>query len=133
MPVDPFLEPLLAQLPEVTEDIDYPTYRPVVNQQGDDLFAMIGEPGPDVKERREVTIPVAGGPIDLYIYQPFEPGPHPAHLFLHGGGWSLGTIRTPNDSPRPACRSRMPCMPGTSTGLLPSPRLCHRRGFGETR
>lgn len=93
MPVDPYLEALLTQLPEITEDVDYTSYRPVDNKYSDDLFARVGEPGPKVRERCEVTIPVADGTIDLFIYQPFEPGLHPAHLFLHGGGWVLGTIR----------------------------------------
>jgi acetyl esterase len=39
-----------------------------------------------VKERRDVSIP-ADGTIGLRIYQPFEDGPHPVHLYLHGGGW----------------------------------------------
>jgi acetyl esterase len=93
MPIDPYLRPLIAHLSEFHGDIDYATYRQVDNKQSNDLFARVGEPGPEVKERHEVTILVAGGTIDLYIYQPFEPGPHPAHLFMHGGGWVLGTIR----------------------------------------
>lgn len=93
MPVDPYLESLLTKLPEITEDVDYTSYRQVDNKYSDELFSMVGEPGPEVRERREVTIPVADGTIDLFIYQPFEPGPRPAHLFLHGGGWVLGTIR----------------------------------------
>jgi acetyl esterase len=93
MPVDPYLQSVLAQLPELPEDVDYATYRALDTKQSDDLFARVGEPGPEVKQRRAVTIPVAGGTIDLAIYQPFDPGPHPVHLFLHGGGWTLGTIR----------------------------------------
>ena len=92
MPVDPFLEPLLAHLPELPETTDYAALRAEANQKGDLLFAAMGEPGPAVRERQAFTVPVCGGSVDVYVYQPGEPGPHPAHLFLHGGGWNMGTI-----------------------------------------
>lgn len=93
MPVDPYLEPLLAQLPEIPEEVDWTVHRPRANREGDELFAVVGEPGPEVAERREVTVPVAGGEVDLFVYRPFEPGPHPVHLLLHGGAFSMGSIR----------------------------------------
>ena len=93
MPVDPFLEPLLAAYPQVPEHIpDYPAAREETRLQADAVAAQLAEPGPEVRERRRVTIPVQVGTIDLLIYQPFEPGPHPVHLFLHGGGWMVGSI-----------------------------------------
>lgn len=93
MPVDPYLLPLLAQLPEIPEVADWATHRPRANQEGDDLFAVVGEPGPEVAERLEISLPVDGGHVDLFIYKPFAPGPHPIHLFLHGGAFSMGSIR----------------------------------------
>ncbi|MFC4454768.1 alpha/beta hydrolase [Deinococcus sonorensis] len=92
MPIDPFLEPLLPQFTEQPEITDHPAWRAEVNRQSDLLFDTMGEPGPAVRERQAFTLPVDGGHIEVYVYQPFEPGPHPAHLFLHGGGWSQGTI-----------------------------------------
>lgn len=92
MPVDPFLEPLLPQLTDQSEVTDYPAWRAETNRQSDVLFSLVGEPGPEVRERQTFTLPVDGGSIDVFVYQPFGPGPHPAHLFLHGGGWSQGTI-----------------------------------------
>jgi acetyl esterase len=56
------------------------------------MFAEIGEPGPEVLERRLVALPVPGGTIEALVYVPPGPGPHPAHLFVHGGGWGLGSI-----------------------------------------
>jgi acetyl esterase len=94
MPVDPFLEPFLVaplQIPEVIDD--YPAYRAMNQAASDASAAQLSEPGPEVKECREVSILVEGGTIDLLIYQPFEPGPHPAHMFLHGGGFVFGSIR----------------------------------------
>lgn len=92
MPVDPFLEPILPTLVDQTDVSDYPAWRAEVNRQGDLLFGRMGEPGPAVRVRQAFTLPVEGGTVDLLVYQPFGPGPHPAHLFLHGGGWSQGTI-----------------------------------------
>ena len=93
MSVDPYLEPLLARLPELPEEIDWTTYRPAERAQADAFFAEVGEPGPQVKERHEITIPVTGATVELFVYEPFEPGQHPSHLFLHGGAFSMGTIR----------------------------------------
>jgi acetyl esterase len=55
------------------------------------LAEQLAEPGPEVKERRDVTIPTVGGTIGLRIYQPPADGPHPAHIYLHGGGWIVGS------------------------------------------
>ena len=93
MPVDPYLALRLADFSELPEEIDWGTYRPAERAQADAFFAEVGEPGPEVKERHEVTIPVAGGTVDIFFYEPFAPGPHPSHLFLHGGAFSMGTIR----------------------------------------
>lgn len=93
MPVDPYLVPLLAQLPEIPEEVDWATHRPRANREGDELFAVVGQPGPDVAERREVTIPVSGGTVDLFVYRPSNDGEYPVHLFLHGGAFSMGSVR----------------------------------------
>jgi acetyl esterase len=93
MPVDPFLVPILVDYPQVPEHIeDYPAFRAQEKAQTDGLVAQLAEPGPEVRERRRVTIPVDGGSIDLLIYQPDGPGPHPVHLYLHGGAWVVGSI-----------------------------------------
>ena len=38
------------------------------------------------------SIPGPGGWIRLRIYWPEGPGPHPALVYLHGGGWVVGSI-----------------------------------------
>jgi len=97
MPVDPFLQPLIANYPQVPEIIeDYPAYRAVSEAGVNALVAQVCEPGLDVRERRTVSLPVEGGMIDLIVYIPFEEGPYPAHLFLHGGGWVAGSVRQAN-------------------------------------
>ena len=93
MPVDPFLENLLPGYPSTPRDItDHEAFRVQEKANTDGLVAQLAEPGPEVGERRRVTIPVDGGSIDLLVYQPDTDGPHPVHLYLHGGGWMIGSI-----------------------------------------
>lgn len=96
MPVDPFLEPLIANLPPFPDHVDdWDAFRAQEQAGADTLVDELTEPGPHVKECRTVTIAVDGGTIDLVIYTPVGDGRHPAHLYLHGGGWVSGTIHSP--------------------------------------
>jgi acetyl esterase len=49
--------------------------------------------GPDPAKTYDVRVPVAGGEIRVQIMRPHGPGPHPLHVFLHGGGWCVGTLQ----------------------------------------
>ena len=92
MPVDPFLEPLMANTQPMPDEIDdLPTFRAQHHQQVDALADQLAEPGPEVKARWDVTIPAVDGTVGLRIYQPPTHGLHPAHLYLHGGGWIAGS------------------------------------------
>ena len=93
MPVDPFLQPLLATLEPFPDVIDFPTWRVESDLAADAMVAELTEPGPPVASRREVTIEVDGGTIDLVIHTPDLPGPLPVHLYMHGGGWIQGTAK----------------------------------------
>ncbi|THF85487.1 alpha/beta hydrolase [Deinococcus sp. KSM4-11] len=93
MPVDPFLQAFLSTFPPSPEVIeDYDAYRAASEAGAEVLADQVINPGPEVMSRRAVSLPVAGGTIDLLVYVPFTLGPHAAHLFLHGGGWMAGTI-----------------------------------------
>ena len=39
-------------------------------------------------------LPVAGGEITVRAYSPGGPGPHPALVYYHGGGWVIGDLYT---------------------------------------
>jgi acetyl esterase len=92
VPVDPFLEPLLASFAPMPERIDdWDAFRAQSNEAGDAMIDQLTEPGPEVHEARTVTLPVPGGVIALRVYRPAGSGPHPVHLFLHGGGWVGGS------------------------------------------
>ncbi|BCW05691.1 alpha/beta hydrolase [Arthrobacter sp. NtRootA1] len=95
MPLDPFLEPLLAALPPTPLHIDnFAAYRSEGNAGADAMADQLCEPGPDVRSKSTVTIPVQGGSIALDIFHPHSDGPHPAHIYIHGGGFIAGSIHT---------------------------------------
>ena len=66
--------------------------------------AKLDEPIAHVEDR---SIPGPGGAIGLRIYSPLGPKPHASLLYIHGGGWVVGSPRSHDD----LCRS-----------------LCHRAG-----
>jgi acetyl esterase len=93
MPLDPFLEPLVASLPPFPDKIeDFDAFRAQERATVDALTAQLIEPGPAIKSKDTLRIPVEGGEITLNIFHPFTDGPHPVHLYLHGGGWIGGSI-----------------------------------------
>ena len=63
------------------------------------LRPMAGEPEP-VGEVAERKIPGPGGDIPVRIYKPEGPGPFPMLVYLHGGGFVIGSIETHD----PLCR-----------------------------
>jgi acetyl esterase len=95
MPLDPFLAPLLANLPPLPDHIDdFDAFRAQETAGADALVDQLMEPGPDVASEQTISIPVEGGVIDLVVFQPFSGGPHPVHLYIHGGGWISGTAHS---------------------------------------
>ena len=57
-------------------------------------------PGPDVGELIDGTLPGPAGPLAYRCYRPTSPGPHPALVYFHGGGWVLGSAVSDD----PLCR-----------------------------
>jgi len=54
------------------------------------------EPGPEVARTWDIEIPspIADDAIDLRVYRPGDDGPYPTLLWIHGGGFVLGSIET---------------------------------------
>ena len=95
MPLDPFLAPLLANLPPLPDHIDdFDAFRAQETAGADALVDQLMEPGPEVASEQTISIPVEDGVIDLVVFQPFTDGPHPAHLYIHGGGWISGSAHS---------------------------------------
>jgi acetyl esterase len=51
-------------------------------------------PFPEVAAVTDHRVPVAGGEITVRAYSPGGPGPHPALVYYHGGGWVIGDLYT---------------------------------------
>ncbi len=58
-----------------------------------EMMAPTQGQGPAVALQEDRTIPGPGGDIPIRVYAP-EKRPHGAYLFLHGGGWVLGSHAT---------------------------------------
>ncbi|MHA3703983.1 alpha/beta hydrolase [Jatrophihabitans sp. YIM 134969] len=66
--------------------------RALILAASDELFETFGAPGPAVAAVEEHVVPHAGRRTRVRVYRPdTEPG-HPVHVFLHGGGWWLGSV-----------------------------------------
>ncbi|MBL0887137.1 hypothetical protein [Myceligenerans indicum] len=93
MPLDPIIAPLLAHHsgePVVTDDYD--ALRAQVRRNVEAGLPQLAEPGPEVRSVEDHEIPVRDGSVVLRVYRPFTDGPHPIHLYFHGGGWVLGSV-----------------------------------------
>jgi acetyl esterase len=94
MPVDPIIQPLLANLPPFPDAIDdLDLFRKQEDDAANAMIDQLCEPAPEGAQRRVVQIPVDGGSIDLHVFTPTTAGPHPVHLYVHGGGWIGGSIK----------------------------------------
>ncbi|MCC6225429.1 MAG: alpha/beta hydrolase [Microthrixaceae bacterium] len=58
-------------------------------------------PGPDPASVSHQLVPVEGGRILVRVHHPVGRGPHPLYVFLHGGGWCVGTLEERD----PRCRA----------------------------
>ena len=127
MPVDPFLEPLLSSLPPTNLQAidDFGAYRTQLRQQNDALAQQLCEPGPEVEECRDVALAVHGGTIGLRIYRPAGPGPFPAHLYLHGGGWVFCSPDTHDNVCRRLARAGRFVVASVDYGLAPERPFPH--------
>ncbi|MGN6606185.1 MAG: alpha/beta hydrolase [Jatrophihabitans sp.] len=71
---------------------DFPTLRALLSREIDRIFLLFGEPGPDVDRLVDHQVPVVGGTILVRTYHPAAEGPLPAHVLVHGGGWTTGSV-----------------------------------------
>ncbi|MGN7860848.1 alpha/beta hydrolase [Microbacterium sp. 22303] len=94
MPVIPALRQLLDSIPSGApiDLINVPAARRGALEGSNALAALVAPEPLEVGSVHTAQVPVDGGEIFVRIYQPATPGPHPLHVFYHGGGWIAGTI-----------------------------------------
>jgi acetyl esterase len=78
--------------------------RKTIHAGTDTLFAMFGRPVAAAHSEQDVEIAVTGGRIRLRVYRPSSEVGLPIHVFLHGGGFWLGSID--EDVNQAMCRDR---------------------------
>ena len=88
---------VLAQLksmePRGGAALDLDGRRRAVLERANRSFADWALAGSDVHEIRDHQVPVEGGTILVRTYHPFaDASSLPAHVYAHGGGWTVGTI-----------------------------------------
>lgn len=96
MPVDPILVPFLGQPGPPLSALDDPAaFRAQAEAPQEGIVAMVAEPAPEIATVDDVLIPVDGGDVFARIYRPVAEGPLPVHIYLHGGGWTIMSPRSP--------------------------------------
>jgi len=87
------LRPLVeAPAPAPAEGLSVAELRARAHAGMEQLFVGLGGDGPEVAAVEEHSVPVACGHITVRTYSPHGTPPFPAHLYLHGGGFWLGTL-----------------------------------------
>lgn len=99
MPVLPELEPMLARIAQARQYPADPAQsvadrRAAIHRGMDQRAATVTLPAPPQVTRRDHAAPLPGG--DAIAVRSYHPGdddePRPGHVYVHGGGWWLGTL-----------------------------------------
>lgn len=97
MPVLPALKPLfdafMASMPDANAGKSPQQMRTEMHAMIDMSFGAMAHARPPVAVESDHTVPVKDGEITVRVYRPVKGGPVlPCFLFLHGGGFWLGTL-----------------------------------------
>lgn len=104
MSVDPRLEPLLrASASRRQPVLPVPEARAMAMDFQAHMRAQYYRPGPQPVAVEERHVPVDGDQVRIRCYRPTGEGPFPVHLYLHGGGFWLGSIEGSDIACREIC------------------------------
>ena len=91
--VDPRLQPVLeADAHRSRPDLPVTEARVGPSEVQERLRYVYYRPGPELAAVEDHVVPVDGGEIPLRCYRPEGEAPFPVHVYLHGGGFWLGSI-----------------------------------------
>jgi acetyl esterase len=93
--IDPRLQPVLdaiAASPPPPVGASIAELRANAHAAMDMMFLALAPEAPEMVSIVDKTIPVADGEIPVRIFTPPGDAPLPVHVYLHGGGFWLGTI-----------------------------------------
>ncbi|GCE47270.1 acetyl esterase [Thermosporothrix hazakensis] len=100
MTLDPQVATFLQALPDKTSGGPEPTLEEIRLAAVQSALQTAGEPFP-VHGVEDRVIPGPGGPLPVRIYTPADEEGLPALIYLHGGGWVIGSLETHDQ----VCRS----------------------------
>jgi acetyl esterase len=103
MPLLPALESAaesLAKMSSPPDGLSVAEHRAWMHERIDETFTAMNTEHPAVANEDDRLVPVDGGNILARVYRPAAAGPLPCYLYLHGGGFWLGTL----DAGDSACR-----------------------------
>jgi acetyl esterase len=103
MPVIPALQGLLdavAASPTSPPGTPAAEARVAAHAMMEASFGAMSLPGPPVADQVDHTVPVDGGEITVRVYTPEGTGPFPCHVYIHGGGFWIGTLEHSDDGCR---------------------------------
>lgn len=95
MPLDPRVRrivQLMSALDSRGEDTPMADRRRSSAATAKRLGFLVMPKGPEPADQTDRLVPVNGGNIIVRVYRPHGPGPFPLYIFLHGGGWCVGTL-----------------------------------------
>ncbi|MEK5364677.1 alpha/beta hydrolase [Bacillus sp. FSL R5-0654] len=101
MPIDSQVQQLLNEINKLMHDLNHPPLSQTspedaryYSKQGRTLFSKVKIT--DVK-KEDILIPSSNFEILTRIYSPNGTGPFPVLIYLHGGGWIMGSIDGDDD------------------------------------
>ena len=91
MPVDPAAQRFLDGMAQAPAR-DMAVVTPAEMRAGYDMLAALGRPAAEPPSTEDTSIPGPAGDIPVRVYRPRAGGVHPVVVFLHGGGFTIGSI-----------------------------------------
>lgn len=95
MPLDPRVRRIVSimnKLDRRDEDLPMVERRRASAATSKRLGFLVMAKSPEPAEQVDRLVGVDGGRILVRTYRPHGPGPFPLYVFLHGGGWCVGTL-----------------------------------------
>ncbi|MGA0571911.1 alpha/beta hydrolase [Variovorax sp. VNK109] len=94
MTIDPELLPFIDALnqvwPEYPLSLDVQTWR----DRAERLSSAAVKPTHEGLDSQDIEVASPHGPVTVRLYRPKSKGPLPALIYMHGGGWVIGSHRT---------------------------------------
>jgi len=92
MPVDPAAQRLLDGMAQAPARASSAEINLEQMRAGYDMLAAMGRPAAEPPSTEDTTVPGPAGAIPVRIYRPQASGVHPVVVYIHGGGFTIGSI-----------------------------------------